>query len=122
MRAKEFIIKRTILPEATKGFSDRKSDTMVKTLAFPDMPSSNPYKTYRFAMAMANHKIRDESGPTNNFAVISAYTKGEEEIIDAAIRKTGERTISVTDSGSQEPDSTNKISPVAKRKSNKYGI
>jgi hypothetical protein len=116
MRAREF------LDEAARGFSDRKSAAMVKTLAFPGLPSNNPYKAYRFAMAMANHKIKDEVGPTDEYAVISAYTKGEEEIIQAAMKETGERAIVVADSGSLEPDTTNKISPVAKRKKNRFGV
>lgn len=95
---------------------------MVSTYAFPDMPSSNPYLAYRFAMAMANHKIKHETGPTDNFAVISAYTKGDEEIIQAAMKKTGEKRVAVTDQGSQEPDTTNKASPVANIKKNRYGV
>lgn len=95
---------------------------MVKTLAFPGLPSNNPYLAYRFAMAMANHKIRDEAGPTDEYAVISAYTEGDEEIIQAAMKKTGERAVVVADQGSREPDSTNKISPVARLRKNKFGI
>jgi len=116
MRAREF------LPEAAQGFSDRKSAAMVKTLAFPDMPSNNPYRAYRFAMAMANHDIKNEVGPADEYAVISAYTEGEEEIIAAAIKKTGERHITVADRGSHEPDSTNKSSPVAQIKKNRFGV
>jgi hypothetical protein len=116
MRAREF------LPEAAQGFSDRKSSTMVRTLAFPDMPSSNPYKAYRFAMAMANHDLKNEAGPADEFAVISAYTEGEEEIIRAAMSQTGERAVEVADRGSREPDSTNKVSPVAKPRKNRYGV
>ena len=95
---------------------------MVKTLAFPGMPSSNPYKAYRFAMAMANHEIKDETGPTNEFAVVAAYTPGEEEIIQAAMQQTGERAITVADRGSSEPKSTNTVSPVAKPRRNKFGV
>jgi hypothetical protein len=116
MRARDFI------QESAQGFSNRKSASMVKTLAFPGLPSNNPYKAYRFAMAMANHEIKDESGPTDEFAVISAYTQGEEEIIRAAVQQTGERTIEVADSGSNEPDSTNVYSPVARIKKNRYGV
>jgi hypothetical protein len=116
MRAREF------LPEAAQGFSDRKSATMVKTLAFPDMPSNNPYRAYRFAMAMANHDIKNEVGPADEYAVISAYTEGEEEIIAAAVKKTGERHVTVADRGSREPDSTNIASPVARIKKNRFGV
>jgi hypothetical protein len=116
MRAREFI------QEAAQGFGDRKSAAMVKTLAFPGLPSNNPYKAYRFAMAMANHKIKDETGPTDEFAVITAYTTGEEEIIAAAMQKTGERAITVADRGSNEPKSTNTVSPVANPRRNKFGV
>jgi hypothetical protein len=116
MRAKEFII------EAAKGFSNRKSDPMVATYAFPDLPSNNAYKAYRFAMAMANHEIKDAAGPTDEYAVISAYTEGEEEIINAAVAQTGVRKVVVSNKGSKEPDSTQKQSPVAKPKRNRYGV
>jgi hypothetical protein len=104
------------------GFSHRKSAALSTTYAFPGMPSSNPYKAYRFAMAMANHKLKDESGPAENFAVISAYTDGDEEIIHDAVKLTGEKKIIIADKGSHEPDSTNRVSPVAKIKRNKYGV
>jgi hypothetical protein len=116
MRAREF------LPEAAQGFNDRKSSVMVKTLAFPSMPSNNPYLAYRFAMAMANHEIKNETGPTDEYAVISAYTKGEEEIIAAAVKKTGERHITVADKNSREPKTTNIASPVAQIKKNRFGV
>jgi hypothetical protein len=116
MRAREF------LPESARGFADRKSATMVKTLAFPGMPSNNPYLAYRFAMAMANHEIKNEVGPTDEYAVISAYTEGEEEIIATAMRKTGERAVEVADTGSREPKNTNIVSPVARIKKNRFGI
>jgi hypothetical protein len=116
MRAREF------LSEAARGFSDRKSAAMVKTLTFPDMPSNNPYRAYRFAMAMANHDIKNEVGPADEYAVISAYTEGEEEIIAAAMKKTGERAIIVADRESREPKSTNTVSPVAKPRKNRFGI
>jgi hypothetical protein len=104
------------------GFPARKSSPLSSTYAFPGMPSSNPYKAYRFAMAMANHKIKDKQGPADNFAVFSAYSEGEEEIIDAAVKITGEKRITIADKGSHEPESTNVTSPVAKIKPNKYGV
>jgi len=115
MRIKE------VISEA-RGFSNRKSTTMVATYAFPDMPSNNPYKAYRFAMAMANHKIKNEVGPVDEFAVISAYTEGEEEIINDAVKTTGNKKVLVSDKKSHEPEDTNIQSPVAKSKKNKYGV
>lgn len=123
MRAKEF------LPEAQNkqhdnahGFEPVDSNPMVSTYAFPDMPGNNAYRAYRFAMAMANHNLDHKDGPTSQYAVISAYSKGEEEIIKAAMKKTGERALKVSNKGSTEPKNTNNTSPVAKIKKNKYGI
>jgi hypothetical protein len=116
MRAREFIF------EAAREFSDKKSSTMVKTLAFPDMPSANPYKAYRFGMAMANHKIKHDSGPADQFAVILAYTPEEEEIIDQAAKNMGQRSVVIADRGSNEPQDTDNISPVAKPRRNRYGV
>jgi hypothetical protein len=123
MRAREF------LPEAVNrqrdradGFSAVVSDPMVTTYAFPDMPGNNTYRAYRFAMAMANHKLSHQDGPTSQLAVISAYTDGDEEIIRAAIKKTGERHITVADRGSHETKDVNKTSPVSKLKKNRYGV
>lgn len=114
MRAKEFIIER--------NFSKRKSGPMNTTYAFPTMPSSNPYTTYRFGLAMADHTINYAEGPTGNSAVIVAYTPEEEEIIQGGSRKTGHKGKIVADRGSTEPASSNTQSPVARLKKNRYGI
>jgi len=114
MRAKEFIIERS--------FPSRKSGPMKTTYAFPSMPSSNSYSTYRFGMAMADHTMDHPDGPTSNSAVIVAYTPEEEEIIKAGTRQTGHKGVLVADRKSQEPGSTNDTSPVAKAKKNRYGV
>jgi hypothetical protein len=123
MRAREF------LPEAVNrqrdradGFDAVESDPMVKTYAFLDMPGNNAYRAYRFAMAMANHAIKSRDGPTSQLAVISAYTEGDEEIVKAAIKKTGERHIVVANKGSNETRDVNLISPVAQLKKNRFGV
>jgi hypothetical protein len=114
MRAKEFIIEREL--------AKRSSDVLVTTKAYPSMPSANPYEIYRFGVSMANHGQADNDGPTSNWAVISSYTPEEEEIVAAAERKTGHKGQLVADKTSHEPGSTNTVSPVAKKKTNKYGV
>lgn len=120
MRIREIVTEASI--KTARGFDRRKSDTMTATWAFPGMPSNNPYKAYRFAMAMANHQLQDTVGPADQFAVISAYTEGEQEIIDAARKKTGEPAVMIADRGSHEPQSTNKTSPVARPRPNRWGV
>jgi hypothetical protein len=114
MRAKEFIVERS--------FPKRESGPMNATYAFPTMPSANAYATYRFGLAMADHTINYAEGPTSNSAVIVAYTPEEEEIIKAGTRQTGHKGKLVADRGSNEPQSTETHSPVAKPKRNRYGV
>lgn len=114
MRAKEFILERT-MPE-------RKSGPMSSTYTFPTMPSADPYQAYRFAMAMANHDIKHKEGPSSRNAVIVAYTKEEEAIIKAGENVTGHKGQILADKKSQEPGSTNIQSPVATVNRNRYGI
>ncbi len=114
MRAKEFIIERS--------FGDQKSSTMSTTFQFPTMPSSDGYQVYRFGVAMADHTMNYSTGPTNRNAVVVAYTPEEEEIIRAGTKQTGHKGKLVADRGSNEPTSTEKQSPVAQIKKNKYGI
>ena len=113
MRAREFITERE-MPQ-------RKSRTMSTAFEFPTMPSSDGYQIYRFGMAMANHE-QPPYGPAGQHAVISAYTPEEEEIIHAAERATGHKGRILADRGSDEPLSTDILSPVAKPKRNRYGV
>lgn len=114
MRAKEFIVEREL--------SNRKSSTMPFSKHFPDMPSSDPYQAYRFGMAMADHTINYAEGPAAQHAVVVAYTPEEEDIIRGGEMQSGHRGKTLTDRGSSEPKSTNVISPVAKKRLNRYGV
>jgi hypothetical protein len=114
MRAKEFITERS--------FSPRKSSVMSTTFQFPTMPNANVYAAYRFGLAMADHTINHLEGPTSNSAVIVAYMPEEEEIIQAGTRQTGHKGKLLANKGSEEPGSTDTLSPVAKPKRNRYGV
>jgi hypothetical protein len=114
MRAREFIVEREL--------SHNKSSTMPLSKHFPDMPSSDAYQAYRFSMAMADHTINYAEGPAEQHAVIVAYTPEEEEIIRGGEIQTGHQGKTLTDRGSDEPDTTHRHSPVAKIKRNRYGV
>lgn len=114
MRAKEFMMERV--------FPKRKSSVMNATFEFPTMPSANAYAAYRFGLAMADHTLTHAEGPTGNHAVIVTYTPEEEAIIQGASRQTGHRGNLVADRGSNEPDSTATVSPVARAQRNRYGV
>jgi hypothetical protein len=115
MRAKEFI-------EESRGFSHKKSTTMSTTYEFPTMPGNNVYQTYRFGLAMANHKMKHKTGPVGQNAVIVAYTPEEDEIISAGERATGHKKKLAADRGSNEPKDTNLVSPVATPRKNRWGV
>jgi hypothetical protein len=114
MRAKEFIVERE-MPR-------RKSSTMPLSKHYPTMPSSDAYQAYRFGMAMADHTITYAEGPAAQHAVVSTYAPEEEDIIRGGERQTGHRGKTLTDAGSTEPESTNKHSPVARFKRNRWGV
>lgn len=114
MRAREFLTEREM--------SHRKSSTMPFSKSFPTMPSSDPYRIYRFGVAMADHTINYAEGPASNSAVVVAYTPEEEDIIKGGETQTGHKGKMLTDKGSHEPDSTLAVSPVAKFKPNRYGV
>jgi L-asparaginase/Glu-tRNA(Gln) amidotransferase subunit D len=73
-------------------------------------------------MAMANEKIKHDSGPVDEYAVISAYTDAEDAIIQQAAKNQGIKGVVVSDQGSNEPDDTTSASPVARVKKNRYGV
>lgn len=114
---------RDIVTESARSFSDRTSSTMPTTYAFPNMPSSDTYKAYRFGVAMANHEqTNNKQGPTDEYAVVVAYSSGEEAIIQAAKKRTGQHSVKVADPGSHEPAGTAVASPVARVKRNRWGV
>lgn len=111
---------RELLTE--RGMSQRTKRAMSFTKHFPTMPSSDAYKAYRFAMAMADHTINHAEGPTAQHAVIVAYTPEEEDIIRGGETQTGHKGVVLSPRGSAEPISTNSRSPVAAVRVNKYGV
>ena len=99
-----------------------RSDALPAGKYYPTMPSSDPYQAYRFGLAMADHTMDYAEGPAAQNAVVFAYTPEEEEIIKGGERQTGHKGKTLTAGGSKETSDTNKTSPVAKKKKNKYGV
>jgi hypothetical protein len=122
MRAHEFITEAKKDTSSAHQFPNSVSEPMPSTYAFPGLPANDPYRAYRFAMAMANHDLEHANGPTSQLAVMTAYTKGDEQIIQSALRHTGERSILVAKKGSREPTDVNISSPVAQIKKNRWGV
>ena len=91
----------------------------------PDGPS-NFYHKYRLGLACAGSPENMESvttvGPANDKMVMIGYTDVDVEIYDRAHKKMGYKYKKLTSTGSKEHESIQKVSPVPKRKKNRYGI
>ena len=120
MRAREFITEQADLPEETK-------EPMKNTFVLPGLSASDPYKNYRFGVAMARARSDQATDAVNDFrpnwsaetafgehAVIVGFNNNVDPVIDAALKMTktpgGKKLVSSP--GSTEPGLVNNISPV----------
>ena len=114
MKAKEFISEKMMPPRYANPLSHAKR--------YPDYPSSSPYKIYRFSTQMADHTTNQTYGAAANLGVTVAYSDADEEIIQATEKRLGTRSERLSTDKSHEMPDTNKKSPVAQKKKNKYGV
>ena len=120
MRAQEFVT------EARAKIAPEHSGPMQNTYVLPGLSSQDPYKTYRFGVAMARARANqalEQDGVTDPFAaegafgelaVVSGFDSGVEEIIDQALAMTdtpGGKVL-VGSKGSEEPQSVSTQSPI----------
>jgi len=107
----------------------RKSVTQASpgAISFNDLnPNANPYKAYRFGVAMAGSPdfekdmgVEAAIGPE---MTMTTYTAADADIVKAAGKKMGSKAKIVAGPGSEEVRSIQTVSPVAKPKPNKYGV
>lgn len=92
---------------------------------WPDLDNGNvPYLQYRFGIALAGSPDLSTPpvGPVAGQLVTTSYTDAEEEIIAGAAKEMGVKPVKKTDMKSNELENVNKVSPVAPKKKNKYGV
>lgn len=131
MRAKEFI------NEARKGtIQDDVAAAIPTTFVIPALANQDPYKQYRFGMALANARAKEAKkaegqsefqaqSPWGENAVVVSYSNTTKDIIDDALKAVGlgpGDKKQITSAGSNETKDVDKASPVAKPKRNKYGV
>lgn len=118
MRAREFI------SEARGQLADEITDPMTNTYIIPGLSAQDPYRTYRFGVAIA--QARSEAGsdmPDTDFAeegafgenaVVSGFSNADDAVIDRALAltKTAGGKTPVARPGSVDPVGTNAVSPV----------
>ena len=120
MRAREFIAEQRELPPESK-------DPMRDTYILPGLSAADPYKSYRFGVAMARARSEYRKDDVNPFmpewsaetafgehAIVAGFNNGVAEIIDAALAMTdtpgGKQLVSTPES--DEPEFVENTSPV----------
>jgi hypothetical protein len=120
MRAREFIREQRELPAGTK-------EPMRDTYTLPGLSAADPYKSYRFGVAIARARSeyrKDDINPHmpewtaetafGEHAVVAGFNNGIAGIIDAALKMTdtpgGKKAVSSLPSA--EPNFVDKQSPI----------
>lgn len=129
MRASEFL-NETLSSTAPGEVSSKKSklrkdhyDAIPGMETYTSIPGMY-YGMYRFGIHMAGspNNGSPQQGPTSNEMVTLAYTDVEQDIIDHSAKQMGFKRKSLSSPKSKELDTTNKTSPIASIKRNRYGI
>lgn len=126
MRAKEFII------EGREGsMQDDVAAALPSTFSIPSLQNQDPYLQYRFGVALAKAKGSQNHdtppfAPRSDWgenAIVVAYDKESELMIDQALRDTGSGSKKlISTPKSEEAKDVSVKSPVSKTKRNRYGV
>lgn len=86
--------------------------------------NNNPYHAYRFGIAMAGapESKTDRAGPNGGDFITMSYTDGDDKILKAAAKQMGISSKSIASKKSKETNDVHRVSPVANKKRNRYGI
>ena len=120
MRAREFITEQRDLPPESR-------EPMRDTYILPGLSASDPYKSYRFGVAMARARSEYRQDDVNPYrlswsaetafgehAIVAGFNHGVADIIDAALEMTetpgGKQAVSTL--SSEEPEFVAKNSPI----------
>jgi hypothetical protein len=120
MRAREFIREQRELPPESR-------EPMKNTFVIPGLSASDPYKNYRFGVAMARARSDTATDNVNDFrpewtaetafgehAVIVGFNNNVDPVIDAALNMTntpgGKKLVSTA--ASEEPAFVDTTSPI----------
>jgi hypothetical protein len=130
MRAREFITE-TQLP----GIHHEQAKALPATYVIPALQNQDPYLQYRFGVAIAKAKGQiHDTDPVPKYAhesawgenqIVVSFDPGVEKYIDLALKEIGlspgDKKL-ISSPKSEESNTVNIISPVAKIKKNKYGV
>lgn len=122
MRAHEFVTESKVVDKATLG--GNYSAEMPSALSYPEL-TGRFYDMYKFgvAAAMAPDQIHDYARQSIGPDLLTlAYTEGDRAILDKAAKIMNIKSEKMNSKQSHENEDTNKTSPVAKPKKNRYGV
>lgn len=122
-----------IINEATNGgkvgkLNPDQAATMSKTHKFSGFPQRE-YDLTRAMMSVAAsdgnkfpHYTPDEESWIGRYALGNPYTEAEHQMLHHVYKHLKAPIVGVVNHGSGEPNGTNKTSPTAPKKKNKYGV
>jgi len=128
---------KDILNEGKTGsMQDDVAAAIPSAYVIPALANQDPYKQYRFGVAMANARAmkakKEEKSeefsaqsPWGENAVVISYSNTTKDIIDDALKQVGlgpGAKHQITSHGSHETKDVTTQSPVAKPKRNRYGV
>lgn len=116
MRATEFI-------KEGKAGNDKLKPHYERALPKAEhMDTDSFYGMYRLGIAIAGDGNASAVGPANEHPTVWLRYDGEKEKLDQAKKTLGITSKTIVAGESDEMNSTNTVSPVAKPKPNKYGV
>ena len=128
MRAKEFITE-----SGENSIQDTVADALPATFTIAALQNQDPYKQYRFGVALAQARGSKPQDVPNfeprtawgENAIVVAYDNESELMVDQALKAVGLGSGSkkmISTPRSEESKDINKVSAVSKPKKNKYGV
>lgn len=110
-----------IVESSAPELPDNIERTLPQTAVIPELPNQDPYKQYRYVVALASAKAKengevefDATSTWNEALAVVAYSDAELEIIELANKMMGVSSEMISKSPSIEPDDTHTVSPVMK--------
>lgn len=115
MRAKEFITE-------AKGISPYVEKQLANIMVIPELDQYYEFYRFMIAAAMAPDAVPLNTPDLANRPTAYAYTKADEEKLKRALRHMKKTGKWLSSGEAAENGTTQTVSPVAKKKPNKYGV
>lgn len=112
---------RDIVESSIPALPTNVERTLPYTAVIPELPNQDPYKQYRYVVALASAKAKengevdfDPNSTWNEALAVVTFSDAELEIIELANKMMGVSSEMISKSPSVEPTDTHTASPVMK--------